>query len=333
MMNVWAILSENKFEVIEQDDPPTVSWSGGRESPLFPLYIQCRSQEDAMGVRNIHRPLVALYNAFADEVELARAIHHSLNCSSIMSDVSVWFIMLNGLSFRGILISNSDLDGQTRNFRYRSWRKGGSFKEALMIMALQGEKQHLTAIKASPPPASPASTSFEHLSISSLSLQDDSERFIMSPPVSACGRKVTQNLDTTTNRPGPSNRPGSSHQNIPTTNGRKAKPRAPPMLKNFRQQSVFPARLSNRVYKYIRSAAGTVGTIHDESGVVSHLTSEEYRALGSIRAAYLDSHGYGVAEVEQILYAFEAPTVGEFIGYAEGCGMSVVELEWFWNLE
>jgi hypothetical protein len=67
--------------------------------------------------------------------------------------------------------------------------------------------------------------------------------------------------------------------------------------------------------------------------VVSHLTSEEYWALGSIRAAYLDSHGYGIAEVEQILLTFEAPTVEEFVEYAEGCGMSVVELKWFWNLE
>ena len=88
-----------------------------------------------------------------------------------------------------------------------------------------------------------------------------------------------------------------------------------------------------RVYKYIRSAAGTVGTIHDQSGAVSHLTNKEYRALGNIRAAYLDSHGYGAAEVAMILFAFRAPTSEEFVTQAEGCGMSVVELEWFWGLE
>lgn len=55
--------------------------------------------------------------------------------------------------------------------------------------------------------------------------------------------------------------------------------------------------------------------------------------LGEVRARYLDSHGYGAAEVTKIVSAFDAPTIEEFVSRAEGCGMSIVELEWFWCLD
>ena len=87
------------------------------------------------------------------------------------------------------------------------------------------------------------------------------------------------------------------------------------------------------VYKYIWSVVGTVGTIYDKSGILSYLTGEEYHVLGDIRAAYLDSHGYGATEVARIISAFDAPTRKEFVIQAQGCGMSIVELEWFWSLD
>lgn len=86
------------------------------------------------------------------------------------------------------------------------------------------------------------------------------------------------------------------------------------------------------VYKYIRNIAGTVGTINDRSGVLSIITQEDCLVLGEARAAYLDSHGYAAAEVMKIVSAFDATTIAEFVARAEGCGMSIVELEWFWTL-
>lgn len=87
------------------------------------------------------------------------------------------------------------------------------------------------------------------------------------------------------------------------------------------------------VYKYIRNIAGTVGTITDRSGVLSLITTEDCRILGDVRARYLDSHGYGAMEIVKIVSAFDAPTIEEFVARAEGCGMSIVELEWFWCLD
>ena len=86
------------------------------------------------------------------------------------------------------------------------------------------------------------------------------------------------------------------------------------------------------VYKYIRNIAGTVGSITDRCGVLSNITEEDHLVLGTLRASYLDSHGYGSREAMQIVSAFDALTIEEFISRTEGCGMSIVELEWFWCL-
>jgi hypothetical protein len=91
--------------------------------------------------------------------------------------------------------------------------------------------------------------------------------------------------------------------------------------------------LPKPVYKYIRNLTGTVGTINERSGVLSNITEEDVAILGYVRAAYLDSHGYGTAEVARVVSAFDTWTVEEFILGAQGCGMSILELEWFWNLD
>ena len=50
-------------------------------------------------------------------------------------------------------------------------------------------------------------------------------------------------------------------------------------------------------------------------------------------AEYLDAHRFGFDEVEHIVDAFyTAINVHEFTSLAAGCGMAVVELEWFWAL-
>jgi hypothetical protein len=86
------------------------------------------------------------------------------------------------------------------------------------------------------------------------------------------------------------------------------------------------------VYKYIRNIAGTVGSINDRAGVLQNLTNEDYLILGDLRASYLESHGYGAAEVVKIVLAFDSSLVEEFVTHTQGCGMSIVELEWFWCL-
>ena len=85
---------------------PSISWSGGRNAPLFPLYIQCHSRRDAQEVQNLYEPFMNLYNTASDEVDLAHAIYHSLDCSSVMTNVHVWYALLNGRTFRGILLSS-----------------------------------------------------------------------------------------------------------------------------------------------------------------------------------------------------------------------------------
>jgi len=72
-----------------------------------------------------------------------------------------------------LIPSNSDLDSQTRDYDYRSYRDVGSFKDAILVMVLKGEKSLLAEVKAPFPPPSPTMTDLDHLTISSLSVQDD----------------------------------------------------------------------------------------------------------------------------------------------------------------
>ena len=104
--------------------------------------------------------------------------------------------------------------------------------------------------------------------------------------------------------------------------------------------SPSPARAHPRtfsakpIYKHIRNATGVVGGITDESGVTSIITDELFSLIGMNRAEYLDSHGYGKAEVDQIVSSFvESTSVEGFVSDAQGSGMASTELEWFWYLE
>ena len=83
----------------------TILQNQGKDASLFPLYIQCRSLEDAEEVEKIFQPLLKLYAMSSSGKQLAHAIYCSLNCSAIMSDVDMWYVLLNGRSFRGILHS------------------------------------------------------------------------------------------------------------------------------------------------------------------------------------------------------------------------------------
>lgn len=119
-MGVWIILSKENAKTIEQQMYVTlpsliltvdrfirpVLQTLGKGAGLFPLYVQCRSRRDAEDIQRIHKPLVELFNRFSDAKQLARAIHHALDCSTIMSSVTEWYALLNGCSFRGILNSS-----------------------------------------------------------------------------------------------------------------------------------------------------------------------------------------------------------------------------------
>ncbi|KAF9778471.1 hypothetical protein BJ322DRAFT_1114295 [Thelephora terrestris] len=240
-----------------------------------------------------------------------------------MSDVTLWFAILNGRSFRGLSFSADLIDLQTQDHLYPSWRKTDTFEDVLLVMALKGEKSMLPEIKAPSPLLSSVTTDLNHLTVSSLSILSEQE-LRMLPPTSACGGKTTQFYGTTRS----SNLGSSSKSPHLRKEGRNPTFRPPP---SFTVQSRgAPAR---PIYKFIRNIAGTVGTITDRSGVLLHITAEDHSVLGHARAMYLDAHGYGVVEISKIVSAFDAPTIDEFIARAEGCGMAIVELEWFWALE
>lgn len=72
---------------------------------LLPLYVQCRLHKDAEELRVLHEPLVKMWTVILDRERLAQAINRSLDCSKIMSSVGEWFVIMNSIAFRGLLIS------------------------------------------------------------------------------------------------------------------------------------------------------------------------------------------------------------------------------------
>jgi len=115
----WVVLGEKKAERLEKSKMYVTSLplvplldcsvrpvlqSRGKGLPLLPLYIQCRSREDAEEIIQLYDPLLELYATHSHGKELAHSIHTSLNCSHIMGGV-IWYVLLNGRSFRGLLFS------------------------------------------------------------------------------------------------------------------------------------------------------------------------------------------------------------------------------------
>lgn len=88
-----------------------------------------------------------------------------------------------------------------------------------------------------------------------------------------------------------------------------------------------------KIYKNIWGVAGVVGTVTNPSGVqLIDLTSVK-NIVGGMCANYLDAHGYGPEVVSIVMAAYDfSTTVDEFVSKAYRCGMTVVELEWFWQL-
>lgn len=79
--------------------------------------------------------------------------------------------------------------------------------------------------------------------------------------------------------------------------------------------------------------SGVVGNITDPSGVTPVNLADVENTVGGMRAKYLHVRGYGMEVIQVIMDAYRsASTAEDFVFKAYGCGMSVVELKWFWDV-
>ena len=127
----------------------------------------------------------------------------------------------------------------------------------------------------------------------------------------------------------PPNSPCSSsgmNERVPTSY-------ALPPLSHHSGQSTSPRNALKPVYKYIGSVAGVVGTIHDPSGSFPQLLDDHLMLFGDTRAAYLESHGYGTAEVAKLAHAFTGNSFNSASDIPQPLASSINSLEWFWNLK
>ena len=85
---------------------PNVSQKG-RWSPAFPVHVECHTFDDAQAVLGLQEGVLALLMRYRIEerANIAEAVQAIPGFSKILEGVSPWLVILNGVSFKGILLN------------------------------------------------------------------------------------------------------------------------------------------------------------------------------------------------------------------------------------
>ena len=79
----------------------------GKRSPPFPVHIECRNLGDASVVFALHEAIQPLFEAYEDKEILAREVAAIPGLAGILEEVSPFWVILNGRTFKGILLSET----------------------------------------------------------------------------------------------------------------------------------------------------------------------------------------------------------------------------------
>ena len=79
----------------------------GRWTPSFPLYIECASYEDTQAVLELQQGILEVLQRFhwQEHEHIAEAVQAIPGFSDTLKDVTPWWVILNGASFKGLLLS------------------------------------------------------------------------------------------------------------------------------------------------------------------------------------------------------------------------------------
>ena len=100
--------------------------------------------------RSIPNHLDAQFTSLLTVQPSCQVFHGMYSCAAVAFEA--FSIPQSSSYFRSqwlihLFIPRRDFDRQTRNFQYSSWRSAGSFGDALVLMALNGEKNLFQEIK------------------------------------------------------------------------------------------------------------------------------------------------------------------------------------------
>ncbi|KAF9788757.1 hypothetical protein BJ322DRAFT_1106722 [Thelephora terrestris] len=322
----WVVLGRGDPSVFSQDRLPRIEPKFiGRKSPPFPVYVQCTSIRQGHEVASFDMELERLRAARPTPKRLASLLYVSPQLPDAMTEPDLWFAILNGVSFKGILLSAADKEEQTKKHEWASVRTVHNLRDALIHIVLGGDNEafdEVTQIRLSLP--------MDRLSLVAASYHDSRapERAGSYLNVSRSRADSDSPTESTVSSSTISS-PSTIKTNHVIERGRKPTSHHATRSHPTRsKKSTSP----HRVYKYIRSSAGVVGSITDPSGVALFDFSDVENVVGAMRARYLEAHGYGAETVHMIVDAYgSANRMEDFVARASGCGMSVVELEWFWE--
>ena len=79
----------------------------GRWTPPFPLHIECASYEDAQAILKLQQGTLEVLQKFhwQQREDIAEAVQAIPGFSDTLKDVTPWWVILDGASFKGLLLS------------------------------------------------------------------------------------------------------------------------------------------------------------------------------------------------------------------------------------
>lgn len=79
----------------------------GRYGPAFPLYIECATSEDAQAILQLQDGVLEVIQKYhwQRREEMADAVEAIPGFSDTLKDVTPWWVILNGIHFKGLLLS------------------------------------------------------------------------------------------------------------------------------------------------------------------------------------------------------------------------------------
>ncbi|KAF9786213.1 hypothetical protein BJ322DRAFT_1108069 [Thelephora terrestris] len=321
-MTFWVLLGDVQPALFLQDEVPEVELIG-RRTPPFPVHIQCRSYKHAQEVSSIHDELAEMHAEGPTPMQLASSLYASHNLPKVFTDNVAWWTILNGATFKGIIHSDRHKADQTDRHPYPSFCRSFCLRDALIHIILGGDKAAFAEITAAN-----LTLPMDRLTLTAISYHTSEEQ---GRERSSLSSGKSRRLDSFSKSSSSSSTSSTSTVKTPHVIERGCGPVIKPALCPQQVQTKHPPS-PPIVYKYIRGAAGVVGSITDPTGVTSINYKVTENAVGGMCAKYLDAHGYGKDAIRTIADTYQsAIDMEDFVSCASGCGMLVMELEWFWE--
>ncbi|KAI5991176.1 hypothetical protein EDD15DRAFT_2369089 [Pisolithus albus] len=305
----WVVIgSDNSARVYGSEDCPFIAC--GRQTPILPLAIQCKTRDEAGHVARTLQPTVHSLPPGADYTQILVAFDNPL-IQTLLEDEAGFYAIVIVHSLTWYSESAAHAEG---SFRYHICRQTTSFWTVLAFMIVKGVSQCMPPVLTysetgtNAAPDSLAEQFHHSLTISPHSPQTTSTSSLTSLP--SPGSSFFMPSHTSLLSPGSLFFTSSTSEGSPTPSTT-----SPPSSE---------AAISPIIYSHIHNLRGVVSSNYHPTSTrrIRHLA----RPLSDLAACYLASHGYGTEDVDHIIQVHRRARRNEDLAaFLARQGMSVNE--------